>query len=113
MKRRPPFLLVVLVVAYLCLEISLLVVRPEPSNAARLLASTLLGFFVLRGSSVAIYVWAALSVLTSIYGIAWAFKTSQTNPQTAIISCLFRVLALAQALYLMLSRSVRAYVARA
>ena len=113
MKKRPPLLLVVIVSLYLLLEVALLVTGPEPAKAVRLLIASVLGLFMIRGSSVAIFIWAALSVLAAIYGFAWAFKTSQTNPQTAILSALFGALALAQALYLALSRSVRAHVASA
>ncbi len=113
MKRRPPLLLVAIVVLYLLLEIALLVTQPEPAKAVRLLIAATLGFFVLRGSSVAIFIWAALSVLAAIYGIAWMFKTAHTNPHTAIASGFFGTLALAQALYLVLSKAVRAHVASA
>jgi hypothetical protein len=113
MKKRPPLLLIAIVALYLLLETTLLVTQPEPAKAVRLLAAGVVGFFMLRGSSVAIFIWAALSVLTAIYGIAWVFKTIHTNPHTAIFSGLFAALALVQALYLMLSRSVRAHMAPA
>jgi hypothetical protein len=113
MKSRPPLLLVAVVVIYLLLEVVLLVSQPEPAKLVRLIIAAALGFFMLRGSSVAIFIWAALSVLTAIYGFAWAFKVSQTNPTTAVVSGFFGALALAQALYLLLSRSVRAHMASA
>jgi hypothetical protein len=68
MKRRPPLLLVTIVALYLLLEVVLLVTQPEPAKAVRLLIAGVLGFFMLRGSSVAIFIWAALSVLAAIYG---------------------------------------------
>jgi hypothetical protein len=113
MKRRSPLLLVAIVALYLLLEIVLLVTQPEPAKVFRLLIAGVLGFFMLRGSSVAIFIWVALSVLAAIYGFVWVFKTIHTNSLTAIASGLFATLALAQALYLMLSRSVRAHVASA
>ncbi len=113
MKKHPPLLLVAIVVLYLLLEIALLISQPEPAKAVRLAIAIVLGFFMLRGSSVAIFIWASLSVIAAIYGFAWAFRTGHTNPQTAIVSGLFGVLALAQALYLMLSKSIRAHTASA
>ena len=113
MKRHPPLLLIAIVVIYLLLEIALLVTQPELAKAVRLSIAGVLGFFMLRGNSVAIFIWAALSVLTAMYGIAWFFRTIDTNPQTALVSGLFAALALVQALYLVLSRSVRAHIASA
>jgi hypothetical protein len=68
---------------------------------------------MLRGSSVAILIWVCLSILAAIYGFAIALKTSQTSLLTAIVGGTSGAVALAQALYLVLSRSVRAYVAKA
>ena len=96
MKRRPPLLLIAIIALYLLLEIALLVTQPEHAKAVRLLVAGVIGFFMLRGSSLAIFIWASLSVLTAIYGIAWIFKTIHTNPQTAVVSGLFAVLALVQ-----------------
>lgn len=68
---------------------------------------------MLRGSAAAVFIWAALSVIAAIYGFAWAFKVSQTNHASAIASGAFGAIALAQAMYLVLSRAMRAHVAAA
>lgn len=109
MKCRPPLLLIVIVTLYLILEITLLITGPEPVKFVRVGIAAVLGFFMLRGSSVAIFIWAGTSVLAAIYGFTWTFKVWQTNPQTAAISFAFGGLLLAQAVYLMFNRSVRAF----
>jgi hypothetical protein len=113
MNKRPPALLIAIVGLYLLLEIVLLIAHPETAKAVRLFIAALLGFFMLRGSSVAIFIWASLSALAAIYGFVWMFRVGHANPQAAVIPCLFSALSLAQALYLLLSRSIRAHVASA
>ena len=83
------------------------------NQVIRLAVATALGFFMLRGSSTAVFIWAALSVIATIYGFAWALKVSQTNPTSAVVSGTFGALALAQAMYLVLSRSMRAHMGSA
>jgi len=113
MKKRPPLLLMLIVGFYLLLEAAFLVSHPEPAKAIRLLIAAAIGFFMLRGNSVAIFIWASLSFLAAAYGFAVAFKASQTNLPTAVIGVASGTVALSQALYLVLSRSVRTYVAKA
>ena len=109
MKSRPPLLLVGIVTLYMILEIALFLTGPELVKFVRVGIAAALGFFMLRGSSVAIFIWAGTSVLAAIYGFTWAFKVWQTNPQTAAMSFAFGGLALVQAVYLMFNRTVRAF----
>lgn len=113
MKSRPPLLLIAIVGLYLLLEIALLISQPAAAKAVRLCIAAVLGLFMLRGSSVAVFIWTALATIAAIYAFAWTFKVSQTNPTSAAVTGALGVLCLAQALYLVLSKSVRAHVASA
>jgi|JI10StandDraft_1071094.scaffolds.fasta_scaffold346131_2 hypothetical protein len=111
MKARPPLPLIAIVTAYLALEVALVVYQPELAKVVRLIISAALGFFMLRGSSTAIFIWVALSAIAAIYAFVWTFKFSQKNPEFALVFGFIGILVLSQAMYLIFSKSVRAHIA--
>ena len=112
MKNRPPIVLVVIVGLYLIVETIYLILDPEPAKVVRLVLAALIGAFMIRGNYIAIFIWASLCTIAALIGFAAAFKAAQVNPQLAVVPGLFALSALAQALYLFLAPSIRAYVSR-
>jgi hypothetical protein len=113
MKKRPPLLLILIVGSYLLLELVTLIGHPDAPTSVRFVLAAILGFFMIRGSAAAIFIWAALCVIAAIYGMAWAFQSSQTDTKTAVYAFILGAIALAEALYLIVSRPMRAYIKKA
>ncbi|RYG97874.1 MAG: hypothetical protein EON58_08675 [Alphaproteobacteria bacterium] len=112
MKNRPPIVLVAIVSLYLVVEMIYLIMDPEPAKVVRLVLAALIGVFMIRGSYIAIFIWAALCIIAALIGFAAAFKAAQVDPQLAVVPGLFALAALAQGLYLLLAPSITAYVSR-
>lgn len=107
--KRPPLALIVAAVAYLGYLAALLVLDFTPVVAGRLAVSTVLFFFVLRGSRIAGNILAVLCGLSALVLLVAAVATFSANATGAIMFSIIAGLLALFAAYLFFSPTVRVF----
>ena len=111
--KRPPLALTIAAVAYLGYLAVLLVLDFTPVVAGRLAISTVLFFFVLRGSRIAGNILAVLCGLSAAVLLVAAVATFSANATGAIMFTVIAALLAVFAGYLFFSPAIRTFQAKA
>mgnify|MGYP003576112129 CR=1 FL=1 len=107
--KKPPVALVVAAIAYLGYLVVLLLLDFTPVVAGRLAVSSVLFFFVLRGSRLAGNILAVLCGLSALVLLVAAIATISTNVSSGIVFTVVAGFLLLFAGYMIRSPSVRAF----
>ncbi len=109
MKSKPPLPLVIIAIVYLAYLAGLLATGFTAVVAGRFALSTLLFFFLFRGSRTAGNILAVLSAMSAIVLLVAAVATFPTAALGAVLFTIIAGLLSAFAAYLVFSPAVRAF----